>query len=139
MRRGTLLPTLELIIALPDDTAVFVIGIPHFSSKVLPAVAADDAAGKDALAAVFPAYGLAPEDLFLHPFKKLRSDNGLMAVLYIILGDFALIDLHLFVNEIYREFLLRYDPITDTIQFFLRDRVQGGSNFLGRVQRTKIR
>ena len=34
---------------------------------------------------------------------------------------------------------LRYDPITNTIQFFLQVGVQRGSNFLGRVQRAKIR
>ena len=34
---------------------------------------------------------------------------------------------------------MRYDPITDTIQFFLQVGVQRGSDFLGRVQRAKIR
>ena len=33
-----------------------------------------------------------------------------------------------FIEEINRVAFLRYDPITDTIQFFLRARVQGGSN-----------
>jgi hypothetical protein len=42
-------------------------------------------------------------------------------------------------EEVRHEGLLRYDPITDTIQFFLWVRVQGGSNFLGRVQQAKIR
>ena len=34
---------------------------------------------------------------------------------------------------------VRYDPITNTIQFFLQVGAQRGSNFLGRVQRAKIR
>lgn len=55
-------------------------------------------------------------------------DDGLVAPLDPILLDFALVDLPLFTEEINCIAFLRYDPITDTIQFFLRAEYKGGSN-----------
>lgn len=76
---------------------------------------------------------------FLRRQIHFLTDNGRVAIFYIVLRFLAPV---LFLSEwqsVRRELLLRYDSITDTIQFFLRARVQGGSNFLGRVQRAKIR
>ncbi len=78
-------------------------------------------------------------DFVLHQLEGIRIDNGWVRVLDVILRDLAIIFLDSFGEEIYGVGFLRYDSITDTIQFFLRARVQGGSNFLGRVQRAKIR
>ena len=45
--------------------------------------------------------------LGLHFVKLFRVDDGLVALLDVILRDFALVDLHLFLQEIYREPLLQ--------------------------------
>jgi hypothetical protein len=84
------------------------------------------------------AHAFAPSELGLDNIELVGLDDGLVAFLNIILLNLALVDLPLFIEEINRVAFLRYNPITDTIQFFLRARVQGGSNFLERVQRAKI-
>ena len=106
---------------------------------VAAAVAADQPGGEYPAAAVVEAHAFAPSELGLDNIELVGLDDGLVAFLNIILLNLALVDLPLFIEEINRVAFLRYNPITDTIQFFLRARVQGGSNFLGRVQRAGIR
>lgn len=72
----------------------------------MAAVAADQAARKNGLAAVAPAQCLSPGHFFLHPFKQERVDDCFMAVLHIVLRDLALVDLHFLLQEIDRETLL---------------------------------
>ena len=61
--------TLKLVIALPDHPAIFVRAVPDLRAKVVAAVAADQAAGKNGLAAVAPTQRLSPGHLFLHPVE----------------------------------------------------------------------
>ncbi len=72
----------------------------------MAAIPADQAGGKDALAAVATAQRFSPSDLLLYPVKQERVNDCLVAVLYVLLRDLALIDLHPALDEIYREFFL---------------------------------
>ena len=47
MRRGTFLPTVKFMIALPDHPAVFVVGMPDLGAKPSAAVSAFNLIGKD--------------------------------------------------------------------------------------------
>ena len=98
--------TLELVIALPDHPAVFVRAVPGLRAKVVAAVAADQAAGKNGFAAVAPAQRLSPGHLFLHPVEQERVDDCFVTVLHIVLRDLALVDFHFLLQEIDRELLL---------------------------------
>ena len=60
---------LKLVIALPDHPAIFVRAVPDLRAEIMAAVAADQAAGKNGLAAVAPAQRLSPGHLFLHPVE----------------------------------------------------------------------
>ncbi len=121
--------TLELSIALPDGAAVLTVGMPDLGAVPATAVAADNAGGENSAAAVVTAQRLAPCELSLHHIKLIWGNDGLVALLYIILWNLALVDLHFLVQEVHREFLLRYDSMTDTIQLFLRTGCKEGSNF----------
>lgn len=128
MRCPTLPFAFELPVALPDCAAIFAVGMPDLGTIVTAAIPTDDAGGENAAAAVVEAQPFPPSKLSLHQIKLLQVDDRLMALFDVVLGNLALIDLPLFVQKIHGKALLRYDPITDTIQFFLRARVQGGSN-----------
>ena len=52
MRRPAFMVALELLVALPDNAAVFAVGMPYFGSVKTTAIAADDPRGKDAVSAV---------------------------------------------------------------------------------------
>lgn len=139
MRGAALFLVAEFAVALPDHPAVLAVGVPDLGAVVAAAVAADQPGGEYPAAAVVEAHAFAPSELGLDNIELVGLDDGLVAFLNIILLNLALVDLPLFIEEINRVAFLRYNPITDTIQFFLRARVQGGSNFLGRVQRAGIR
>ena len=48
MRRGTLFSIFEFCIALPDNPAILVIGVPYLTAIDIPTAATDDFAGEDA-------------------------------------------------------------------------------------------
>lgn len=106
MQGATFTLTLELVIALPDHPAIFVRAVPDLRAEVVAAIAADQAAGKNGLAAIAPAQRLSPGHLFLYPVKQERVDDGLVAVLHIILWNLPLVDLHFLLQEIHGESLL---------------------------------
>lgn len=128
MRSAALFLVAELAVALPDNPAVLAVGVPDLGAVVAATVAADQAGGEYPAAAVVEAHAFAPSELGLDNIELVGLDDRLVAFLDIILLDLALVDLPLFIEEINCVAFLRYDPITDTIQFFLRARVQGGSN-----------
>ena len=100
MRCLAALCAIEFIIALPDRAAVFVCRVPDLGAEELAAVTADDFTGENTAASVTPSEFLASGKFLLHPVKKLRCDDGFMAVLYIVLWNLALIDFHLFLKGI---------------------------------------
>jgi len=106
MGRPALLLPGKLLVALPDGAAVLAVGVPYLGAVKAAAVAADDAGAKNAVAAVAMAQPLPAHELGLHLVKLLWVDDGLVALLNVILRDLALVDLHLFLQEIYREPLL---------------------------------
>ena len=143
-----LFPVLQAVDAPPDDPLT--LGpAPHHPAVGAAALAADQQFAEDVLAAVFAQLCLglggglpqagAPGQLLLHPLEGVPVDDGGVALVDVVLGQLPHILPLLMGEEVRHEGLLRYDPITDTIQFFLWVRVQGGSNFLGRVQQAKIR
>lgn len=106
MRSAALALALEFVIALPDHPAVLVCAVPDLGAEVVATIAADQSGGKDALSAVTPAQRFPPGKFLLHPVEQQRVDDCLMAVLYIVLRDLALVDLHLLLQEIHGEALL---------------------------------
>lgn len=72
----------------------------------MAAVAADQAARKNGLAAAAPAQRLSPGHLFLHSVEQERIDDCFVAVLHIVLRDLALVHFLLFGKEIDCEALL---------------------------------
>ena len=97
----------EFAVALPDDAAVFVRGMPHLAA-VKPTAAAADEFSRKAACAVMRASGLLPSrQLILCHIEYFRLDDGRMAVLDVILGNFPFIDLHLFCEKVRAESLLQ--------------------------------
>ena len=113
MRGAAFALTLELVVALPDHPAVFVGAVPDLRAEVVTAVAADQTAGKNGLAAVASAQRLSPDHLFLHPVEQERVDDCFVAVLHIVLRDLTLVDLHFLLQKINRELLLANDSNFD--------------------------
>ena len=94
-------------IALPDRPAVLAVGVPDFGTVVFTAVTADQLGGKGAVA--IGAFGavLPSRQFQLRFLPFIRCNDGFVAVFYIVLGNFALVDLHFLLQEIYCEFLLQ--------------------------------
>ena len=92
----------ELLVALPNGAAVFAVG----GTVKAAAVAADDAGGENAAAAVAVTRPLPPRKLGLHLVKLLRINDGLVALLDVILRNLALVDLYFLIQEVDGEFLL---------------------------------
>ena len=107
MRGAARFLTIELFVALPDGAAVLAVGVPDLGTVESAAVAADDAGGENAAAAIAMAQLLAPLILGLHQIKLLRVDDGLVALFNVILRDLALVDFLCFIEEIYRKALLK--------------------------------
>ena len=82
----------ELAVALPDDTAVTVGGVPGFGTENIAAVGADDLPGEGAGLMVPVAAVFAPFQFHLNLLPFPRLDDGGMAVLHIVLGNLPLID-----------------------------------------------
>lgn len=80
-----------LPVALPDDSTVFVRGVPDLGAESLAAVATDDAGREDAVTAVLSPLGLAPGHFKLNDFPFIRRDDRLMALFHIVLRRLTLI------------------------------------------------
>ena len=107
MRSAAFYLVVELAVALPDNAAVFAVGVPDLGAVVAAAVAADQPGGEYPAAAVAEAHALAPSELGLDNIELMGLDNGLVASLNPILLDLALIDFSLFTEEINRVAFLK--------------------------------
>lgn len=83
----------ELAVALPDNTAVTVGGVPGLGTENPAAVGTKDLPGEGAGLTVPTAAAFTLLQLCLDVFPFPRLDNGRVAVLYIILWHFSLVDL----------------------------------------------
>lgn len=90
----------EFAVTLPDDPAVTVGGVLGLGPENIAAVGTKDLPGEGAGLTVPTAAVFAPLQLRLHLFPLPRLDNGGVAVLYIILWHFSLIDLCFLGEEI---------------------------------------
>ncbi len=107
MRRGTFLPAVKLVVALPDGLSVLAVGVPHLGAVPAPAVRALYPAGKYARAACPVLPGMSGHHLVLCFLEHGRADDGLVVVLHIILRHFALIHFLLFGEEVHRVHFLQ--------------------------------
>lgn len=114
----------ELAVALPDNTAITVGGVPCFGTENIAAVGADDLPGEGAGLMVPVAAIFAPFQFHLNllPFPGL--DDGGMAVLHIVLGNLPLVDLGFLGEEIHRERLLKQSGTL--VLFIPQDALHGG-------------
>ena len=104
--RAVRLVFVVLAVALPDDSLVFVIGVPGLQTVPFTAVTADNLGAQYALTAVGSADGLPALYLILDSIPFQRVNDGFMAFLNIVLRNFALIDFLLFRKKIDRELFL---------------------------------
>lgn len=102
MGRATFFSAIKFVVALPDHPAVLAVGMPHLGAVPASAVATFYFAGEDAHAALPVRPRLPDGHLLLHRLKYGRLYDGIVVVFHIILRDFALVDLFLFGEEIYR-------------------------------------
>ena len=70
-----------LVVAMPDNPAVLICGVPSLASEVSSAVAADDPVGKRGLSAVAVSEFLPGFDLQLYQLEYLFRHDGGMGVL----------------------------------------------------------
>ena len=106
MRSFTLLSVLELVITLPDHTAVFGSRMPHFRAEEPSTAGADELCRENGTAAVLLSKPFSSFDFRLHQFKFLRLDDRIMTVFNEILRNFTLVDFLFFRQEIHGKFLL---------------------------------
>lgn len=112
MRSVAAVFALVLPVALPDSAAVFIRGIPDLGAESLTAVTADDAGREDAVTAVLPSPGLAPDHFELHDLPFVRRDDRLMRLFHIVLRSFALMRLTAPSQKICG------DPLLETVGYF---------------------
>ena len=117
--------SLEFAVALPDNTAVAVGGVPGFGTENIAAVGADDLPGEGAGLMVPVAAVFAPFQFHLNLLPFPGFDDGGMAVLHIILRDLSLIDLGFLGEEIHRKRLLK--QCGAFVLFIPQDALHGGS------------
>lgn len=125
MGRFAFVFSLELAVALPDDSAVAVGGVPGLSSENIAAIPTDDLPGKGAGLTVPIAAVFAPFQLRLHLLPCPRLDDGGVAVLHIVLGNLSLIDLGFLGEKIHREGLLEQSGAF--VLFISQNALHGGS------------
>jgi len=94
--RDAFLLTFALVITLPDDPAVFVVGVPSLGAIPAAAVTTFDPTGEKVDTAVPPSAVLSLLQLTLHHLENLWLDDGLVVALHIILRNFPLIGLFSF-------------------------------------------
>src|SRR5699024_2194885 len=95
------------MIALPDNPAVFAVGMPDLRTVPLAALSAAYLTGEKMDAAVSPTAAFSTLQFLLNQLKHLRLNDGFMVALHIVLRDLALVDLFLFGEEIHRVALLQ--------------------------------
>lgn len=83
---------LEFAIALPDRAAVFTGGVPHLCPVNLTAITADQLSGKGTIALGAPGAVFASGKFQLNSLPFLRTNDGRMAVLDIVLRNLALVE-----------------------------------------------
>ena len=114
----------ELAVALPDNTAVAVGGVPSLCSENISAVGTNDLPGEGAGLIVPVAAVFAPFQLHLNLLPFPGFDDGGVAVLHIILRDLSLIDLCFLGEEIHRKRLLK--QCGAFVLFVPQDALHGG-------------
>ena len=97
----------KFLIALPNNTPIFTVGVPDLCSKEATTVTTDDFCRENIISAEFTSQLFAFRHFCLYQFKFLWGDNGRMAFLNIILGYFTLIYFGLFREKIHSKFLLQ--------------------------------
>ena len=97
----------ELVITPPDSSAILICGVPDLGAVEAAAVLADQFGGQGAFSAVGVTKSLSSCKLRLHMIPLVRLDDVGVAALHIILGYFALVGLHLLLQKIHRERLLK--------------------------------
>ena len=123
-----LLPMLQTVDAPPDDPLALR-PAPHYPAVGTAAFAADQQFAENVLATVFAQLRLglggglpqagAPGQFLLYPLEGIPVNDGGVAVMDIVFGQLTHVFSLLMGEEIRHIGLLRYAPITDTIQFFL--------------------
>ena len=109
----------EFAVALPNGTAVLVVGVPDLGAKEGTAVLADQFGRKNAFAAVGFPQGLSSCKLCLHLIPFVRLNDGGVATRHIILWDFALVGLHFLFQKVHRELLV--EQCITLVFFVLKD------------------
>ena len=95
------------MIALPDNPAVFAVGMPDLRAVPLAALSAAYLTGEKMDAAVSPTAAFSTLQFLLNQLKHLRLDDGFVVALHIVLRNLSLVDLFLFGEEIHRVALLK--------------------------------
>ena len=106
MRRFTLLSVLELVITLPDHTAVFGSRMPHFRAEETATAGADEFCRENRTAAILFAESFSSFYFCLYQLILLRVNDCIMTVFHEILRHFTLVDLLLFREKVHSELLL---------------------------------
>lgn len=98
--RGAFLITFKLVIALPDDPTVFVVGVSGLGAIPAAAVTAFNPAGEKVDTAMPPSAVLSLFQLTLHHLENIRLYDSLVVSLDIVLWNLALVDLFLFCEKV---------------------------------------
>ena len=107
MGRTAGLAAFVLVIALVDDPAIFIRGMPDLRAVPAAAFSALDLGGKHTHAAVAVLVLCPPCHLRLDIIKGGRIDDGFMVALHIVLRDLALVLFRFLLEEVHREILLQ--------------------------------
>ena len=107
MGRTAGLSAFVLVIALVDDPAVFICGVPYLRAVPTSAFAAFDLGGKHTHAAVAVLILHPPRHLRLDIVEGGRIDDGFVVALHIVLRDLPLVFLEFLGEEVYGKPLLQ--------------------------------
>ena len=107
MGRAAWLPAFVFVVALVNDPAVFVRGVPDLGAVPAPAFTALDFRGKHTHAAVAVLVLCPSRHLCLDIIEGYRIDDSLMVALHIVLRDLALVLFCFLLEEVHRELLLQ--------------------------------
>jgi hypothetical protein len=108
MGRPAFLIILELVVALPYYPAVLARRVPHLAAEKTAALSAYNFAGKNSTTRLISIDILSLLYLMLNKIKRLRAYDCRVAVFYIVLRDFTLINFHFLGKKIYCKCLLQY-------------------------------
>ena len=98
---------LELMVALPYHTAVPAVGVPHLGAVRLSAITAEYSTGEWTLREISVCGFLPSAQLPLNHIPRSCVNDGRVAVLYVVLRNLALVDIHRFRKIIRGELLLK--------------------------------